>query len=68
MGVLVVGGPRPLAAAFPLTLALSHEGRGDARRTTPAPPWEGEGKDLRGRGRPPSRASLERGCPSPAPL
>ena len=28
MGVLVVGGPRPLAAAFPLTLALSHEGRG----------------------------------------
>ena len=34
MGVLVVGGPRPLAAAFPLTLALSHEGRGDA--TPPA--------------------------------
>ena len=38
MGVLVVGGPRPLAAAFPLTLALSHEGRGDA--IPPAPPWE----------------------------
>ena len=26
MRVLVVGGPRPLAAPFPLTLALSHIG------------------------------------------
>ena len=38
MGCWLLAGPRPMVAAFPLTLALSHEGRGDA--TPPAPPWE----------------------------
>ena len=60
MRVLVVGGPRPLAAPFPLTLALSHEGRGDARRTTPAPPWEG--KDLGGERTPTTWSLSGSGC------
>ena len=57
MGVLVVGGPRPLAAAFPLTLALSHEGRGTRPRTTPRLLGGGRGRTSGERGRLPRGAS-----------